>query len=454
MAPKSSSKTSLDSFVKNRTLLIIAAIAMVSMIVLMVVNAVNFSPGGSGPNSNVQADLVMWGVWDDSNLMRNYISDFSALYPNVSITYRKLTIQEYEQELIDALAAGRGPDIFAMHHTWLGKHKDKMQPMPEEIMTLREYQERFLDVVHTDFIEDNQVWGFPLYTDTLSLFYNKDAFADAGITTPPETWEEFQDTVERLTKIDQFGNIDQAGVAMGTGENVVRSPDILSALMIQSGAQMNDPADPAQITFNQSARANGANTNPAQLALQFYTDFANPRKTVYTWNLAQNFSTDAFYEREAAMMLGYSYHVEQVKARSPRLNFDVAPLPQISTDQNLLGYANYWGYTTSVQSQHGAVAYEFLKYITEQENAQNYFLATKRPTARRDLVDMQSEDTEYGVFVDQTIFARSWKQPDNNAVDQIFIEAIDNVNRGLVSYQEAISNAQSEIQLIARQNRQ
>ncbi|MEY3470759.1 MAG: hypothetical protein RLZZ223_109 [Candidatus Parcubacteria bacterium] len=439
--------TSLDSFVKNRKVIISAGVALFAMIVLMFANALGFGFGNR--NKLQKAELKMWGVWDESEFMNRFASEFKSQYRNVDIEYRKFTPQEYETELVNALAEGRGPDIFAMHHTWYSKHKNKLAPMPEEVMTLKEYKDRFVDVVNEDFVVTDKVYGFPLYTDTLALFYNKDAFSDAGIANPPKTWQELQQIVPKLTKIDQFGNITQAGVALGTGTNINRSPDILTALMIQSGAQMTDPEDYLKLSFGRSKTVNGQTTNPAELALTYYTDFANPKKSVYTWNSTLNNSIDAFYEREVAMMFVYSYQVEAIKAKAPRLNFGVAPLPQVSLDSGLANYANYWGYGVSSQSKYPKEAYTFLKFITEKEKAQEYFLETKRPTARRDLVDTQSQDVDYGVFVQQVLQAKTWRQPDNNSVDKIFIETINAVNSGLLDYNRAMLQAQAQIQVLA-----
>jgi multiple sugar transport system substrate-binding protein len=439
--------TSLDSFVKNRKVIIAAGVFITAMIILMLANALGFQFGRGARPQN--ADLIIWGLWDDSQLMDGYIADFRKQYPNIKIEYRKLTPQEYEQDLVNALAENRGPDIFAMHHTWYSKHKNKLAPMPEEIMTVKEYKDRFVDVVYEDFVVEDKVYGFPLYTDTLALFYNKDAFNDAGIANPPATWQEVQQIVPRLTKIDQFGNFIQSGIALGTGDNINRSPDLLATLMIQTGAQMTNPNDYTKISFNQGRSQSGQDIKPAELAMEYYTDFANPRKTVYTWNSTLNNSIDAFYEREVAMMIGYSYQVEAIKAKAPRLNFAVAPLPQVSLESGLANYANYWGYGVSSQSQYKNEAYTFLKFMTEKEQSQEYFLNTKRPTPRRDLIDVQSQDIDYGVFVKQVLQAKTWRQPDNNTVDKILIEAINNVNLGLFSYSRAMSQAQSQIQVLA-----
>lgn len=440
---------SLDSFVKNRKVIISAGVFIIAMIVLMLANALGLDPRRGGETKLKDAELVIWGLWDDSGVMDKYIQEFGKQYSNIKITYRKLTPQEYESDLVNALAENRGPDIFAMHHTWYSKHKNKLAPMSEEVMTLKEYKETFVDVVYEDFVVDGKVYGFPLYTDTLALFYNKDAFNDAGIVNPPSTWKEVQQIVPRLTKIDQFGNFSQSGIALGGGNNINRSPDLLSLLMIQTGAQMTNPNDYTNITFTQGMSQSGQNINPAELAMEYYTDFANPKKDVYTWNANLNNSIDAFYEREVAMMIGYSYQVEAIKAKSPRLNFAVAPLPQVSLDSGLANYVNYWGYGVSTQSKYTNESYTFLKFITEKEQSQQYFLSTRRPTPRRDLIEIQSQDLDYGVFVQQILQAKTWRQPDNNTVDKIFIEAINNVNLGKLSVSAAISQAQSQVQALA-----
>ena len=438
---------SLDSLVKNRKVVIAAGVAMTAMIVLMIANALGFRFGGE-PRLE-KAELVMWGIWDESQSIDQYVSDFRKKYSNIKIEYRKFTPQEYETELVNALAENRGPDIFTMQNTWYSKHKNKLATMPEDVMSLKDYKDRFVDVVYDDFVVDDKIYGIPFYTDTLALFYNKDAFNDASISKPPSTWKEVQEIVPKLTKIDNFGNIQQSGIALGTGTNINRSPDILSVLMLQTGAQMTDPNDYRKITFTQSKKVSGQNINPAELSLEYYTDFANPKKTVYTWNSTLNNSIDAFYEREVAMMLGYSYQVQAIKAKAPRLNFAIAPLPQVSLDSGLANYANYWGYGVSTQSKHPKEAYTFLKFMTEKEQSQKYFLETKRPTPRRDLVDMQSQDLDYGIFAKQILQAKTWRQPDNNTVDKIFIDAINNVNSGLLSYSKAMSQAQTQIQVLA-----
>lgn len=83
-----SKNNSLDSFVKNRKVIIAAGVFMSAMILLMLANALGFRPGG-GDEKLQQAELKIWGLWDDSSLIEKYISEFRKQYSSINIEYRK-----------------------------------------------------------------------------------------------------------------------------------------------------------------------------------------------------------------------------------------------------------------------------------------------------------------------------------------------------------------------------
>lgn len=386
--------------------------------------------------------MVFWGVFDDSDIIDLLLKDFKTVYPNVTIEYRKKTIEDYEKDLVNALAEGRGPDVFMIHSTWLPKHEPKLSPAPAELITLKEYQDSFVDVAKENFVNTNGIYSLPLYVDTLALFYNKDIFNNAGIATPPATWEEFQQTVMKLTKVDQFGNISEAGAAIGTAKNINRSPDILYNIILQNGSNMI--SEEGEVDFNDFA---------GQDALRFYTDFANQTKKVYTWNPLQHYSIDAFTERQAAMMFNYAYQYNTLKAKNPRFNFAVAPMPQIKKTDLKVNYANYWSPAVSKASENGNIAWEFLKFISSKEEAEKYLAAAKRPAARRDIIETQKTDADLGVFAEQALSAKSWYQADNSAIDKIFADAIENVISGTSSVMGAMAQAAEKVNLLMKDKR-
>lgn len=403
--------------------------------------------GGGGAGRGVT--LEFWGVFDGRDAFDKVIRDFQAQNPNINVVYRQFSFEDYEKELVNALAGGTGPDIWMIHHTWLPKHIDKLAPLPDKIpgadqppMTFRDFQNQFVEVAVEDLTAGGQIYALPLYVDTLALYYNRDLFNSAGITRPPDNWEEFNDAVQRLTRIDASGNIMQAGAAMGTSGNINRSTDILAALMLQSGAKMTD-ADSAVATF--ARPVSGAYVG--ETALKYYTDFANPGVRNYAWNIGQHYSIDAFLEGKVAMMFNYSHQAEIISQKSARLNYAIAPMPQISeTDKR--NYANYWAAAVSKKSLYSGEAWKFISYLVSRDGASSYLAATMRPSARRDIIDLQKNDLRLGVFANQALTAKSWFQIDNSAIESIFAEMIDDINFGRLSVKDAIQSAENEVNVL------
>jgi len=405
-------------------------------------------PGCKEPISK-EVELEFWGVFDDSDVYNTLIADFNAAFPKIKVNYYKKTYQTYESDLLEAMAGGRGPDIFMLHHTWLSRYEDKIFAAPLELISQKELADNFVDVVEQDFVSDNYITALPLSIDTLALYYNKDIFNTVGIPRPPATWDEFLTDVEKLTIKDERDNIVRAGAALGAARNVNRSTDILALLMLQSGAQMVDQ-NRTIATFNQSTNLNGESFYPGQRTLEFYTDFINPLKSVYTWNTRMDYSIDAFSEGKAAMMLNYSYQTPIIRAKSPYLNFGIASMPQIDGSIKDVNYANYWGLTVSHNCQNADKAWQFIVWLTNKENAQKYLELTKKPTAQRDLILWQKNNPDLAVFAEQALTAYSWFQVDNSAIEIILADMVESIVLGTATIQEAINKAASDTTLLMK----
>ena len=53
--------------------------------------------------------------------------------------------------------------------------------------------------------EGNKVFGMPIGSNSLALYYNKKMLTDAGVTSPPKTWAELNETVKKATKSPVYG---------------------------------------------------------------------------------------------------------------------------------------------------------------------------------------------------------------------------------------------------------
>jgi ABC-type glycerol-3-phosphate transport system substrate-binding protein len=150
------------------------------------------------------------------------------------------------------------------------------------------------------------------------------------------------------------------------------------------------------------------------------------------------------------MMFNYSYHLSTIRAKSPYLNFGVAPMPQIKTATKDVNYANYWGLAVSRNCQNHTEAWQFIVWLTEKENAQKYLEATNKPAARRDLISWQKDDPDLGVFAEQALTARSWYQADNLAIETILADMIESIVLGEATIKQAIDKAANQVTLLMR----
>lgn len=388
----------------------------------------------AGPAENLEEGLTVWGLWQESVDMDVIAKAFEER-AGVKVNYKKIaSVATYEKMLLEALAQGRGPDVFVIHHTWVEGKRGLLSPAPPEVIDERALRDEFVEVVVTDALRDGLVYALPTSVDTLALYYNKDLLAAAGVATPPVTWDEMQRVVERVTKVSRLGVITQSALAAGAAGNVNRAPDIVQLLMLQSGLPM---------IHSQTGRADLAN-EVGERALTFYTDFANKSKRVFTWDLQQDFSLDAFAAGKTAMMLNYSYHLPTIVAKNPRLRFATAAMPHIA-DGRVINFASYWPFAVSTTSRAPITAWQFVRFLTSKEAAAALNKAQGVPPARRDSISDLNRDPLLGPFAEASLTATAWPRVDIVAADAIFNKMIDDVVTGAASPHEALLRAQDQL---------
>jgi len=408
--------------------------------------------------------LKYWRVFDDNDSLQAAIDAYRGLHPNVQIEYRKFRFEEYQKELLNALAEDKGPDIFSIHNTWIREWQPRIQPVPgmlsvpfREIqgtlkkeavtvmhdvagITLKQLANDFVDAVYEDVVIPTEqadprapliprIYGLPLSVDTMVMYYNRDVLNAAGITQPAVYWREFQEHVKKITKLDEAGNIIQSAAALGTADNIERSSDIVSLLMMQNGTIMTESNGTAAFDRFTPETA-GQDLPPGAAAMIFYNDFANPEKEVYTWNNKMPNSLEAFATGQVAYFFGYAYHLPTIRALNPKLNFAIANFPQIEGNKPI-NFANYWVEVVSKKTQHRDEAWDFVQFITKAEQAQKYLNVTGKPTALRSLVNSQLESLDLSVFASQLPAARSWYHgSDAAATEKAFADMVNQMIEG------------------------
>lgn len=452
-----------------------------SIIGLFLISVFLLTSGAICSNSGTMPDpitLQYWSAEHNQEEIAPIIASFEALYPYVTIEYKKYAYEEYEDTLINSWAKGQGPDIFSIPNTHVKKYYDLISPLPpaltlttvttkktfnkEEIIiediqqkttTVPQLKNEFADVVASDVIfthqgekdklEAEKIFGLPVSLDTLALYWNKDILGQASIAVPASNWQEVVDHTDKITKIDKDNNVLTSSVALGTTSNVPNYFDVLSMLMMQFGAVM--VTEQGTVSFDKAVGEE--KRTPGQEALDFYVKFAQEDWETYTWNENKANALDAFASGDLAYFVGYHYHLQEIQNSAPNLNFDIAALPQI-TPTNQVNYASYWVESVSSNADYSDIAWAFVEHLASETNSQAYVETAIKPAARRNLINSQLEDYELAIFSEQALTSQSWYHgKDPLEAKALFKQMIDNAAQNLFPIDEVIGDTARKMQL-------
>ncbi|MEA2097809.1 MAG: extracellular solute-binding protein [Patescibacteria group bacterium] len=425
---------------KKRIVLFIAIILFIFIVIWFIIGCPPFKkcPGtrnlSEPPPSKIILKVV--GLWDSkadwkeiADKFREYKMKEENGYLDVIIEYHRVSDQfNYEDTVREMQFEGDGPNIFMLFNPWVSRYHEKLLPIPKTMMNLPQFKNTFARVTIDDLTTpDGNIYALPFYIDTPALYYNEDRFFNENFPKAPETWDEFKDYVEKLTILDENGNIENAGAAFGGGSNINRNQDIIILLAMQNNFRRDSTKN--IVSFN----------NPGSIAaIKFYTDFTDPANRFYTWNEDQIYSIDAFTQRKAAMMINYSHHMDNVISKTGgTLNFKVAPIPQLDKNYKV-NYASYWVpvvpkiapcRSESSKTDCYSLAWEFLNFAAKKENVRLYLDSTNRVAANLQLAREQATnfDDARSVFASQVFTAKSWKHSDDKTTDKALVEMVDSI---------------------------
>lgn len=399
--------------------------------------------------------LEMWGIIDEPAVFAPLINSFQENNRNISVHYVQKDSAAYQNDLLKAFAANKAPDIFMLFGNWLPSYQDKIEPLNlknDKDWNSLIISQTFPQVVQDDLVNNDSLLGIPLYIDTLALYYNKDIFDYYNIALPPQTWDEVVKLIPKLRKINSQGQVTRAAIALGTSNNIDWASDILSELMMQLGSSMVDKTDQKAI-FDEPVIQNGLKIIPGEEALKYFTQFANPKSSLYTWENGFPNSVSAFSQGKTAMIIGYNQAQNTIQKEAPGLRYGIASFPLLSSNKEKINYARTMNLVVFNRSSHLKEAWQFLKYLSQSNNSQYYFLQTKNPPARLDLISLAVNDSQAGVFASQILTSRDWYQIDSQEISIIFNDIINSVVLQNISPGQAISTAASRIELLWQQKK-
>jgi multiple sugar transport system substrate-binding protein len=319
------------------------------------------SKGGSAKGS------ITFLAADYSALTKPYwvdlIKKFEQANPGSKVNLQVVSWDDINQKVTTLVSTNQQPDILNLD-AYANFAADKLL-LPVSQVTSPALQQDFLPKFADNGKVNGTAYGVPLLASVRALFYNKDLFKQAGITSPPRTWDELRaDAMKIKAKTGKVGY----GMPMGPEE--AQAEFSLFALGNGGGWKKD-----GKWAINQPAN---------QQALQWMVNLANNDKVTEP-NPGSANVTDVwkvFGTGTIGMTLGSNFFPVLLKQYNPKLNYGVAPVP--------------------VNGSHPPVTLGVEDYLM-------VFKSTKNPELAKKFIDFFFQVDNYGQFIKREGFLPSTK---------------------------------------------
>lgn len=416
-------------------------------VVLIVIGMLAFSGKLPTPKSEKDinyGEVVLWGTIP-TNAILPLISPAGIIGsdPKVSLKYVEKNKNTIDQEFVEALAAGNGPDLIMLPQDGIAKNLNKITIIPYQSVSENFFKNTFLEEGEL-FLRPEGSVALPFVLDPIVMYWNRDIFTNASIVTPPTKWKELYTLAPTVTALDTGRNIKRSLVAFGEYGNITNAKDILSLLILQSGSKIVETQ--GNFSYATLAKSISISTpSPAVGAVRFFMEFSKPDKDSYSWNRSLPSSRTMFEGGNLALYFGYASEYVPIVERNPHLNFGVAVVPQADQTTVKTTFGKMHGLALVKAGKNQAGAMYAILLLTRADVQQALAQNLKLPPVRRDLVANRPGDAVSAVFYSSAIIARGWADPSPKDTDQLFRTMIENISAGRSQISEALLIVQEGI---------
>ena len=378
-----------------------------------------------------------------TKIVDNYAADFEKENPNIKV--KPIYSGSYQESIAKALTAvksGEPPVTSILLSTDMYTLIDEDAIVPFDDLVKTQEDKAWLASFYPGFMENSQTggktWGIPFQRSTIVLYYNKEAFKEAGLdpNKGPANWKEMVDDAQKLTKRDASGKVTQWGVQIPASGFPYW---LFQGLTTENGVQLMNAA--------------GTETyydKPAVIeAVQYWVDLTSKYKAHPEGIVEWGTTPKDFFERKVAMMWTTTGNLTNVRSNA-KFDFGVAMLPASKRRGSPTGGGNFYLFKQTKPEQQAA-AFKFVKWITSPPRAAQWGIDTGYVAVRPDAwetPEMKKYVAEFppaAVARDQLQFAvAELSTHDNQRVTKALNDGLQAALTGSKSPEQAMKDAQRE----------
>jgi sn-glycerol 3-phosphate transport system substrate-binding protein len=303
-----------------------------------------------------------------TKIVDGMVADFEKANPGIKVkAVYSGSYQDTITKILTALKGGDAPQTAVALSTDMFTLIDEDAVMPFDEAAKGDDGKAWFASFYPGFMANSQTggktWGIPFQRSTVVLYWNKDAFKEAGLDPEkgPATWDEMRDFAKKLTKKDANGNVTQWGIEIPSSGFPYW---LFQGLTTEAGATLMNP-EGTKVSFD----------SPAVIeALQYWVDLSRSDKVQPPGIVEWGTTPKDFFEKKTAMMWTTTGNLTNVKDNA-KFPFGVAMLPAKAKRGSPTGGGNFYLFKKSSPEQQEAVL-KFVKFMTSPELAAKWSIAT------------------------------------------------------------------------------
>lgn len=387
-----------------------------------------------------------------TQVIDGYVAKFEAINPDIDIVpVYSGNYQDTTTKALTAAKAGDPPALAVLLATDIFTliDEDVIEPIDTYFTDEdQEWVDGFMPAYLASAQVDGNLWSVPFQRSTAVLYWNKDAFAEAGLDPEkyPTTWDEMVEYGKAVMTKDASGNVTRWGV--GIPGNPGSAQWLFTALAAQNGARlMNDAGTETYLTDPKVVEA-----------LQFWRDLSAV-EGIHPPGIQEWGTTPSdFLEGRIAMVWTTTGNLTNIRSNAS-FDFGLAPYPGNPDSASALGGGNLYIFKDASQEEKTA-AMKFAKFLTSDELQADWSIQTGYVAPRNGSWETQALK-DYVAEVPAADVARQqipssvpeFSTHENARTTKALNDAIAAALTGGKSAEQALSDAQAEIDRILRSYR-
>lgn len=277
---------------------------------------------------------------------------------------------------ITAARGGNAPQLAILLSTDMFAMIDEDIVLPWDDFLTEEEMENWIGGFYPSFMRNSQTegktWGIPFQRSTPVLFWNKEAFAAAGLDpeAAPATWDDMVAFGKALTLRDDSGSVTQWGVRFPSSG----FPSWLFTGLVASNGQDGLANDAGTEVYFDTPEVVGA--------LEYLVSLSAEHEIMAPGILDWGATPRAFLDGESAIIWTTTGNLTNIRSNAT-FDFGVGMLPANVRPGAPTGGGNFYLFGGSSDEQLRA-AVDFVKWATAPEQAADWSIATGYVAPRED----------------------------------------------------------------------